>query len=108
MSLKQNLPRYNSLSTLEKFFQVMMDHFPYIRKNGLFEVVTISAVDAEIYRGDFHGLLEKHGIQHPLHRIFTAFNGLNSPLDYDGSKTNIEIINRDVISNCQSIFSVEM
>ena len=108
MSLKSELPNTSGTMLNEKFFQVAVAHFPYILRKNLFDIKEVDGITGEIYRGDFHGLLRKFNIDPDVHRIITAFNGLLSPIDYQGNLPVIKIPNLEFINNLSTVFEVEM
>lgn len=107
MALRKQLPRNSSLLTDDKFLQVIQDHFPYIRENGLYEERFVQNVTVDIYRGDFHGLLLSLGCLRDLLHINTIFNGYLSTLDYHGESRNVAIIQPNYINTLFNIFQVQ-
>ena len=106
MSLNLSIKRLNKNIISDAFHQVALDHFPYIRANNLFSVMPVEGVDAEIYKGDFHGLLDKLGLDRDYHRVQTAFNGLLSPLDYAGDTTTIQVITIEYLIKLTAVHNV--
>ena len=108
MSLNKELKRENKNINSHAFYQVALDHFPFIRKNNLYAIKGIEGVTAEIYRGDFHGLLNHLGEIPDFNRIQTAFNNLRSPLDFSGQETSIRLISKEYLTKLFAIHKVQM
>lgn len=101
--LKNNvMPVYDSLS----FRQMIEDHLPIIRANKC-ATIQIEPVQADRYNGNFYGLLntlkmidtsdtsktDRQVTPLPIYMYWIALrcNGFYSPLDFDGSQTQILI-----------------
>ena len=108
MSLKNILKFPDETTVSPAFFQVMVDHFPWFKENQKFTAVEVSSKDADVYKGDFHGLLEEMKVPSSYFRIVTAFNGLKSPMDYDGTMPVVKIPSFQEIQRLLSVFDIEM
>lgn len=103
----------NEISSLSSFFydnnfhNMVVSHFPYFKKNNLFEQKDIGGSIAEIYKGDFLGLLRHLGMPMEYHRITSEFNNLCSPLDYDGDAGSIKIINSSELLRLLNVYKTQ-
>lgn len=104
MLLLKELPSTESLFYDEDFHRMLVKHFPYFIENNLFEPRDISGSTAEIYKGDFYGVLLNLGIPFEFHRINTEFNMLSSPLDYKGEAGPIRIIVSKELNRLNNIY----
>lgn len=84
MRLLDFLPLENTDMFEEGLRDMLIAHFPWIKENNYFEATPISGSTAEIFRGDFHGLLKSMGVNENFHQLFTLFNGYKCSSDYQG------------------------
>lgn len=90
------------------FHQVMVDHFSYIRKNPAWMTsFTPEALQAAIYKGDFHGLLLANNVLPPLHNILTEFNGFTKSSDFDGSVRTFWKIEAEIVETLKNAFQTK-
>ena len=61
-------------------------------------IMPIEPQEANIYIGDFHGLLAMKSIDSMFFNIFTMLNDLESSNDYAGDFTNIKVLNQETIN----------
>lgn len=108
MNLLEELPDNNSVYFSDVFHNVMLSHFPNIKLKVKFELKEVSGVNAEIYRGDFHGLLNSFRVPFDYHRVNTEFNGLLSPQDYLGDLGTIKIIDYQYLERLATVFRAVM
>ena len=104
MSIFDTLTEIPELMALESFFNVVVQHFPYIEEKRLYDLKIPEAVEAEVYRGDFYGLQAHLGILKQYRRFNTAFNGFHSSMDYDGSAMAVKIIDASFIQELYTSF----
>jgi hypothetical protein len=64
-----------------------------------YNLMEIDPVMANVYIGDFHGLLKEINIINELFTITTVLNGLRSSSDYDGKFFKIKLPTEDLINN---------
>ena len=88
----------------EDFFNVVVQHFPYIQEKGLYDLKMPEAVEAEVYQGDFYGLQMHLKVLKQYRRFNTAFNGFHSSMDYDGSQMQVKIIAPEFIQELYNAF----
>lgn len=95
--------------SLERNFLVLLEsHLHYLRNHPQTTVRPVSALDGDVYTGDFYGLLDsilvEKKYQYPVMRV----NGLRSSSDYAGKELNILIPPFTVIDQLTAIaLSVE-
>lgn len=108
MLLLNEIPKSSSIYYNDAFHQMLVKHFPHAIENELFTVQDVSGVTAEIYRGDFHGLLQSLRISFDYHRVNTEFNGLVSPLDYLGEAGPVRILNAEFLERVAKIYRINV
>lgn len=108
MSLVRELPKATAIYYKEDFYKVLVKQFPYFIAKEFFDVRDISGVTAEIYRGDFHGLLLSLGLPYELHRINTEFNNLISPIDYPGLPGSIRILRANELEKMATVYKTTL
>lgn len=104
MLLLNELPSTASFYYDDDFHRVLVKHFPYFIENDSFEPKDISGVTAEIYKGDFYGLLLSLRIPFEYHRVNTEFNMLLSPLDYTGEAGPVRVISAKELSRLLNVY----
>lgn len=87
--LSQTLALPSSFVTDPDYYTLLETHIPYIR--SISSPVQVLPNTADIYQGDFDGLLENMGIPKKYHYLVRRINGYNNSGDYDGQETTILI-----------------
>lgn len=108
MTLIRELNSPTKAAISNEFLQVARDHFTFIRQNNLFQVHPIEGITAEIYTGDFHGLLQHLQLSPDFNHIQTAFNGYLSSLDFQGTEDTIFVISQEYLMKLLTTFRVKM
>ena len=104
MSLKDNLPDLENPFFDKNFFMVYLSLIPHMVNRGLFTTKAVEEVWAEVYQGDFYGLLQHLKIDKQYHRFVLSFNELKSPLDYTKDRLSIKIPNLEYIGRMMNIY----
>lgn len=99
MSLLDNLVVPNSQVNDLNYYVLLETHIPYLKTHEQTQYVEVTGQQAEMYRGDFHGLLDSLRVNKKYHYIVTRVNGLLSSTDYDGVTTGIYVPNPSTISS---------
>lgn len=72
-------------------FRIVLDsHMRYLRTLAS-SIVTATSQQAWKYRGDYFGLLQDLHISSQYHYVIMRFNKIDSPMDYDGLSTIVEL-----------------
>lgn len=108
MTLLRELPRLASAYYLDDFHRVLVKQFPYFIEKELYDVRDINGSVAEIYTGDFHGLLLSLQLPYEVHRVNTEFNNLLSPLDYAGEAGSIRILRINELEKIAGIYKTRV
>ena len=109
MSLLELLPRENIDLFDTGLRNMLIAHFPWMKQNDYYEVTPVSGVAAEIYRGDFHGLLTSIGVPVEYHQLYTLFNGYKSSTDFRGDKEDMILLpQRQQINQLVDIYQTRM
>ena len=104
MSLKDNLPDLENPFFDKNFFMVYLSLIPHMVNRELYTTKAVEEVWAEVYQGDFYGLLQHLKIDSQYHRFVLSFNGFKSPLDYTKNHLSIKIPNLEYIGRMMNIF----
>ena len=103
MSLIDNLPDLENPFFDKDFFVVYLSLIPHMVKRGLYTTKAVEEVWAEVYQGDFYGLLQHLKIDNQYHRFILSFNELKTPLDYTLDRLSIKIPDLDYIGRMMNI-----
>jgi hypothetical protein len=93
MSLLDVLDTPESVVLDERFYVHLETHVEYFKNKSTTDVVTITSLDREKYKGDLYGLLLFLGIERKYHFLVMRVNDMVSSSDYDGAKDSLRIPN---------------
>ena len=108
MNLLRELPKLTSVYYQNDFHQVLVKQFPYFIDNELFDVRDINGSVAEIFQGDFYGLLASLRLPFEVHRVNTEFNNLLSPTDYKGEAGAIRVIHMNEMEKLAGVYKTRV
>lgn len=91
MSLLSRLTTPNPIVKEESYYILLDTHVDYFKKHSKTKYISVTGLQAEKYKGDFHGLLNYLAIDKKLHYLITRMNNLYSSSDYDGELLSIMI-----------------
>lgn len=98
ISIVSGLPDIREYNT-EAFKHLIYSHLPYLREFYRTQVLTATAHQGLIWRGDLFGLLNVLGISPRMFWVVAILNGFDDPSDYDGTVLNFVIpTESDIIS----------
>lgn len=80
------------------FRRVLEDHLTYFRNHPQLRSTRVTPQQADMYRGDFYGLLIELGVPEEMHWITLRINHLHSPGDYQEEKTEIYAMPSGVVT----------
>lgn len=66
------------------YYTYQESYVAYFKERATTTTLTVTGLDAEKYKGDFHGLLLYLGIERKYHYLVTRVNDLTCSTDYDG------------------------
>ncbi len=93
-----DLCSFNSENELKTFNNMVnKTYLSTIIKEEDLGYLEITPIDSNVFIGDFHGLLKKHGIANELLEITTIMNGLKSSGDFNGNLSFIRIPSSNLI-----------
>ncbi len=88
---------------------MLIAHFPWLKNNHYYEVTPVTGVTAEIFKGDFHGLLKSLGVSVEYHQLYTLFNGYKCSTDYQGNGEDMILLpERRYINQLVDIYQTKM
>lgn len=86
-------------------FRIALEqHLHFLRNDENITHVEVNPVDAEYYKGNFHGLLYKNNIPVYLHWIITRMNGLDSSSDFKETITRFIIPDVERVNRIREVF----
>ena len=87
-------------------FQTMIEsHLAWLRAQPSTIAVAITPGDAYKYEGDFYGLLFAYKVPVQYHWTVMRVNGLSSPVEFDGTQTEIMVPSTEVLARLVQVFS---
>jgi hypothetical protein len=93
MSLLASLDIPESMVLDPRFYVHLETHVEYFKNKTTTDVVSITGLDAEKYKGDLYGLLLFLGIERKYHFLVMRMNDMVSSSDYDGLRDSLRIPN---------------
>ena len=104
-SLESSMALPSSLVKDIDFYVLLDSHIPYFLSHPQTKTIVIPGLQAERFKGDFHGLLNYLALDKKLHYLITRMNNLFSSSDYAGEETSITLPDPSIVSRVISTFS---
>ena len=105
MSLLSILPQDNDNMKDEAYFRLLESHLSFLRNHPSNTIASATGQVADMFEGDFYGLLNHLRVDIKYHYITMRVNGLYCSSDYDGTQTEIVIPSRDAVNRIDIIFN---
>lgn len=87
-----------------KFIDLVESHMTYLRSHPNAGHLTITPLEADIYTGDFYGLLQSYHFPSWAHYLILRVNGYLSQTDYDGKYMTFLIPPMDEVELLREVF----
>ena len=92
-----------SVYETDEFREVLLLHMDMIQKREANSFIEITQQEADMWAGDFYGLLLTKGVRHHLLWLLTVFNGLTSSSDFDGDFLEIKTPDTEYIKRLADV-----
>ena len=79
-----------SVYETDEFRDVLLIHLDLIQKRETNSFIDITQQEADMWAGDFYGLLISKGVRPHMLWLLTVFNGLSNSSDYDADFLEIK------------------
>lgn len=90
-----------------RFEDFIESHMEYIINNKIAGTRTVEPDVAEVYAGDFYGLLSYIGLQIDYHYVAMRVNGFSNSADFDGSVMTILIPSTPYLDTLKAIYNTK-
>lgn len=104
MSLLSSMQSVSPIVSQESYYVLIESHLDFLRNHPRNKVLEVTALDADVYRGDLSGLLSEYNIPTGSHYAITRMNGFTSSMAYDGEATHFIVPDDAVISRIMNAF----
>lgn len=98
------LPEYDTLVS-ERFQEELQQNLEYLKRAPGTSSIPITQRDADVYYGDFHGLLLHIGQQRHHLWILTILNGLTNSGEYNSDFLSIIVPDADRLQRIADIYN---
>jgi hypothetical protein len=105
MSLLNHLPEIDDEENNEAFYRLQETHLEYLRNHTGNRILTVPELQADIYAGDYYGLLNYLRIDKKYHYLVMRINGLFSSGDYNGENVSVIVPSFDVVNRFMTIYA---
>lgn len=92
-----------SVYETDEFREVLLLHLDMIKKREANSFIEITQQEADMWKGDFHGLLLAKGVRHHLLWLLTVFNDLTNSGDFDADFLEIKTPDADYIERLADV-----
>lgn len=107
MSLLNSIQNVNPLMSEEQYYVLIESHLEYLRNHARNRILEVTALEADVYKGDLSGLLREKMVPVSSHYAIIRMNGFNSSAVYDGVATHFIIPDDSVLSRIVNSFVSE-
>lgn len=104
MDIQNLTDQVNPVYTEPKFIELAESHLTYLRTHPDAGHLTVTPMEADVYTGDFYGLLQIYHFPSWTHYLILRTNGYLSQTDYDGKYLTFLIPPMDELELLREIY----